>query len=251
MTSAAPRATALGTQCHPAQWRHQSISPIVCDTEIPAAQRLLPPPLLPLRPAQQPPRGSCGPPVAQVSTRQGHWGHPEPPATHSPSSPTRTGVSWGGQLPPARGQWGRGAVLLGTAPGTAPAQNPVMLRGVCTLRLLCAAELPPPDAGATASAALAQGWSGTGLRGTWQPERWGDLSDAATRQPLIETQKKFFEGSKMSGQSRNSSRFETTDALVRADECWLVKSSHFSPWIAFKVCQVTFQHLCGQKETCN
>lgn len=55
----------------------------------------------------------------------------------------------------------------------------------------------------------------------------------------------------MSGQSRNSSRFETTDALVRADECWLVKSSHFSPWIAFKVCQVTFQHLCGQKETCN
>lgn len=79
----------------------------------------------------------------------------------------------------------------------------------------------------------------------------GAPSDAATRQPLIETQKKFLEGSRMSGQSRNSSRFETTDALVRADECWLVKSSHFSPWIAFKVCQVTFQHLCGQKETCN
>lgn len=79
----------------------------------------------------------------------------------------------------------------------------------------------------------------------------GAPSDTATRQPLIETQKKFLEGSRMSGQSRNSSRFETTDALVRADECWLVKSSHFSPWIAFKVCQVTFQHLCGQKETCN
>ena len=98
---------------------------------------------------------------------------------------------------------------------------------------------------------LAREWVFTGLWVTWQPKCWGDLLEAATRQPLIETQKKFFEGSKMSGQSRNSSRFETTDVLVRADECWLVNSSHFSPWIAFKVCQVTFQHLCGQKETCN
>lgn len=119
---------------------------------------------------------------------------------------------------------------------------------ICTFHLPPAAKSPRPDARATALApVMVWYWSVRKL----VAQCWEDLSDTATRSPLIETQKKFFQGSKMSGQSRNSSRFKTTDALVRADECWLVKSSHFSPWIAFKVCQVTFQHLCGQKETCN
>lgn len=164
------------------------------------------------------------------------------PILQPPSTPTCTGLSWGGSCLQPGGSEAR-AVLPALSSGTSPAQTPLTCQDICPLHLLCAAKPPQllPGHGQRSPR------PGNGLWVTWQLKRWGDLSDTATRQPLIETQKKFFEGSKMSGQRRNSSRFESTDALVRADECWLVKPPHFSPGLPLKFAKSLFSICVGRR----
>lgn len=134
-------------------------------------------------------------------------------------------------------------MLPAVSSGTPPAQTPVTCQDICPLHLLCAAKPAQLLPGHGQRSPHPR----NGLWVTWQLKRWGDLSDTATRQPLIETQKKFFEGSKMSGQRRNSSRFESTDALVRADECWLVKPPHFSPGLPLKFAKSLFSICVGRR----
>lgn len=166
----------------------------------------------------------------------------ESPKLQPASTPTCAGVSWGGSCLQPVGS-GAGAALPAASSGTSPAQTPVTCQDICPLHPLCAAKPPQllPGHGQHSPR------SRNGLWVTWQLKRWGDLSDTATRQPLIETQKKFFEGSKMSGQRRNSSRFESTDALVRADECWLVKPPHFSPGLPLKFAKSLFSICVGRR----
>lgn len=184
------------------------------------------------------PHGSCGLAAAQVSIR--YCRLPDPAAT-PPPQPALGSPGEGSCLQP--GGSGAGAVLPAVSPGTSPAQTPLTCQDICPLHLLCAAKPPQLLPGHGQGSPRLR----NGLWVTWQPKRWGDLSDTATRQPLIETQKKFFEGSKMSGQRRNSSRFESTDALVRADECWLVKPPHFSPGLPLKFAKSLFSICVGRR----